>query len=74
MNLKEIKYTLRGSIHFFETMATTELALEVLDKVKYAPVEHGKIIVNYSTEGMCIFDVLRDEQGERIVEFISTAS
>lgn len=72
----EIKksYTLRGGDNFFSTMATRELALEVLDKVKTAPVEHGKIIVNYSSEGMCIFDVISDDDSERVVEFISTAS
>jgi hypothetical protein len=60
--------------HFFSTMATRTLALEVLEKVKTAPVEHGKIIVYYSSEGMCIFDVLKDTESERIVEFISTAA
>jgi hypothetical protein len=54
-------------------MATPKMAHEVLDKVKTAPVEHGKIIVNYSEEGMCIFDVIKDTETERVVEFISTA-
>jgi hypothetical protein len=67
-------FKLRAHKHFFNTMATNELAMEVLDKVKAAEVEQGKIIVNYSDEGMCIFDVIKNDERERIVEFISTAS
>ncbi|MEK6829744.1 MAG: hypothetical protein AABY15_06510 [Nanoarchaeota archaeon] len=67
-------FKLKAYDHFFNTMATKKLALEVLEKVKTAPVEHGKIIVYYSDEGMCIFDVLEDTDKVRHVEFISTAS
>jgi len=69
-----MKHLLKAQEHFFNTMATKELANEVLEKVKTAEVEQGKIIVFYSSEGMCIFDVLVDNENLRHVEFISTAS
>jgi len=43
---------LKAHEHFFNTMSTKKLAFEVLEKVKKAPIEHGKIIVYYSTEGL----------------------
>jgi hypothetical protein len=67
-------FMLRGHKHFWDTIATKALGLEVLEKVKTAPVEHGKIIVNYSLEGMCIFDVLEDTEELRRVEFTGTAA
>ena len=49
------KFKLRAYNHFFNTMETKELANQVLEKARIAPVENGKVIVYYSDEGMCIF-------------------
>lgn len=68
------EFKVRGHKHFFNTMETIKLGREVLKKVRSAEVENGHIIVYYSDEGMCIFEVLEDTEHKRLVEFISTAS
>ena len=65
--------TLHGADHFYNTMATPELADEVLTKVQNAETEHGYIIVTYSDEGYCIFEVLGEDENEIDVEFTGTA-
>ena len=67
-------YKLRGHKHFWDTIATKALGLEVLEKAKIAQVEHGKVIVYYSDEGMCIFDVIEDSEKVRHIEFTGTAA
>jgi hypothetical protein len=60
--------------YFINTMATLKLANEVLKKIPNTPIEHNMIIVNYSDEGMCLFDVLKDTTTEILIEFTGTAA
>ena len=65
------KYKLRNSEHFYSTLEP-KLQQLVLDKLKTAPPIHGKFIVDYDSEGFCIFEILVDTDELRHVEFLST--
>ena len=66
-------YRLRSAQHFYSTIHPDHQE-QVLMALKTTPIENGLIIVNYSVEGSCIFEVIVDTPELLHVEFISTAS
>lgn len=67
------KYVMRNSKHFYSTL-TKEHQEVVMGKIKKTPVKNGHVIVNYSDEGMAIFEVITDTPELLRLDFISTAS
>ena len=71
--MKNRKYVLRNSKHFYSTVSVEHQKI-VLPKLKTTPVEEDHIVVYYSDEGMCIFEVLEDTPELLHLNFVSTAS
>lgn len=68
------KLKVKSLKHLMDTMATTELTRSVIKKIRTTPIKHNHIIVNYSDEGICIFEVIENTPKKLLIEFISTAS
>ena len=63
--------------YFVETIDSHKRVERVLTKLQEAEPEEQKkdmIIVNYSDEGMCFFDIKSIVDGVRMVEFTSTGA
>jgi len=68
------KLKIKGFQHLENTMGSIELIQTVVNKIHTTPIEQNHVIVYYSDEGMCIFEVIENTPKKLIVEFISTAS